>query len=158
MPDIGFEHHDHAACVASALDAADGFCVENKVQLTPVRRRVLEILLREHRAMGAYDILALLSDEGLGSQPPVAYRALDFLQTHGFVHKIERLNAWLACTHPGASHSPVFLICRICGAVAESAMPARDLLNAAQTVGFRIETTVVEAEGLCPPCQTKAGS
>ncbi|SHJ98675.1 Fur family transcriptional regulator, zinc uptake regulator [Shimia gijangensis] len=153
MHDIGFEKHDHTTCVASGLQAAEAFCAAHKVQLTQVRRRVLEILLREHRAMGAYDILAILSQEGLGSQPPVAYRALDFLETHGFAHKIERLNAWLACTHPGNSHSPVFLICRDCGAVAEAAMPVRDLQNAARDAGFQVENTVIEAEGLCPTCQ-----
>lgn len=153
MPDIGFENHDHTACVATALTNAETFCSGKKVQLTPVRRRVLEILLREHSAMGAYDILSILSGEGLGSQPPVVYRALDFLESHGFVHKIERLNAWLACSHPGASHSPVFLICRECKTVAESAMPALELRSVAKAVGFRIETTVIEAEGLCTPCQ-----
>lgn len=153
MHDIGFEQHDHDACVQAGLRAAEEFCKANKVQLTLVRRRVLEILLHEHRALGAYDILAILSEEGVGSQPPVAYRALDFLENHGFAHKIERLNAWLACTHPGDSHSPVFLICRVCGAVAEAAMPVQDLQKAASEAGFKVENTVIEAEGLCPTCQ-----
>ncbi len=156
MHDIGFGQHDHDNCVSSALGSAETYCADNKLQLTPARRRVLEILLEEHRAMGAYDVLAILASEGLGSQPPVVYRALDFLDSHGFVHKIERLNAWLACSHPGDSHSPVFLICRDCGAVAESAMPAHDLRDAARNVGFKIETTVSEAEGLCPTCQKAA--
>ena len=63
------------------------------------------MLLQEHRALGAYAILDRLRDAGFGSQPPVAYRALDFLVENGFVHKIERLNAFVACSHPGASHS-----------------------------------------------------
>lgn len=155
MHDIGFEHHDHDACVVAALQTAETCCAERKVQLTPVRRRVLEILLQEHRAMGAYDILGQLAEEGLGSQPPVAYRALDFLQAQGFVHKIERLNAWVACPDAGETHSPFFLICRTCGIVAESAMPAKDLQEVAANVGFQIETTVIEAEGLCPSCQIR---
>lgn len=153
MHDIGFAHHDHKACVASSLKTAEACCAQRKVQFTPVRRRVLEILLQKHRAMGAYDILAQLSHEGLGSQPPVVYRALDFLEKQGFVHKIERLNAWFACNHAADSHSPVFLICRNCESVAESAMPVDTLNKVADSVGFRIESTVVEAEGLCPSCQ-----
>jgi zinc transport system permease protein len=43
----------------------------------------MEILLQEHRALGAYVILDRFRDEGLGSQTPVAYRALDFLVTNG---------------------------------------------------------------------------
>lgn len=158
MHDIGFERHDHNTCVVTALQTAEDFCTDRKVQFTPVRRRVLEILLQEHRAMGAYDILEQLASEGLGSQPPVAYRALDFLEAQGFVHKIERLNAWLACTHSGNAHSPVFLICRACGSVAESSLSGLGLRHAAEAVGFRIETTVIEAEGLCPSCQKEAGA
>ena len=156
MHDIGFGQHDHDICVSSAMENAETFCASNKLQFTPARRRVLEILLEEHRAMGAYDILAVLASEGLGSQPPVVYRALDFLTTHGFVHKIERLNAYLACNHPGDTHSPLFMICRDCGAIAEATMPTASLKDAAGKHGFRIENTVIEVEGLCPGCQPEA--
>ena len=90
----GFDPHDHDHCIADALSAAEDACARRKLNLTPVRRRVLEILLQQHKAMGAYDILARLESEGLGSQPPVAYRALDFLVSNGFAHKIEGLNAY----------------------------------------------------------------
>jgi Fur family zinc uptake transcriptional regulator len=66
-------------------------CTDEGLQLTKVRRRVLEILLLEQKALGAYDILSSLNAEGLGSQPPIAYRALDFLVTNGFAHKIEKI-------------------------------------------------------------------
>ncbi len=97
---VGFEPHDHIGCIADAITVAEARCTANGLQMTPVRRRVLEILLQEHVALGAYAILERLRQEGLGSQPPVAYRALDFLVKHGFVHKIERLNAFVACSHP----------------------------------------------------------
>ena len=150
----GFAQHDHAHCVSDGVAAVAAHCAENKLQLTPVRRRVVEILLSEHRAMGAYEILDILREEGLGSQPPVAYRALDFLVKHGFAHKVERLNAFVACSHPGAAHTPAFLICRTCNKVAEAeTRPAEGQLGkAAAAAGFQIEQTVVEAEGLCPLC------
>lgn len=152
---VGFRRHDHDACIARAMATAEGQCAARKVQFTPVRQRVLEILLQEHRALGAYEVLARLDREGLGSQPPVAYRALDFLVAHGFVHRIERLNAFIACAHPGTSHAPAFLICRQCSAVAEAqAAPAKGALGtAARRAGFAIESTMVEAEGLCPGCR-----
>lgn len=156
MHDIGFANHDHATCVTTALATVETACAAQKLQLTPTRRRVLEILLEEHRAMGAYDILAILAAEGLGSQPPVVYRALDFLVSNGFAHKIEKLNAYLACTHPGENHSPVFLICRACETVAEASMPLTDLRRAADGAGFLIENTVIEVEGLCPACREAA--
>jgi Fur family zinc uptake transcriptional regulator len=152
---LGFETHDHASCVSTALSAADAACAANGAQLTPVRRRVLEILLESHAAMGAYDVLARLDAEGLGSKPPVAYRALGFLVDQGFVHRIERLNAFIACAQPGASHDPAFMICRSCGTVAEAQVDAALAQPAAQS-GFQVEQTVIEAEGLCPSCQTDA--
>lgn len=157
-PPLGFEKHDHSACVSEAMAAAEARCVAEGLRLTPVRRKVLELLLSEHRALGAYAILDLLRDAGFGSQPPVAYRALDFLAEHGFVHKIERLNAFVACAHPNESHSPAFMICRLCDAVAEArSMPAKGALGeAARAAGFQIEKTVVEAEGVCPACVDKA--
>ncbi len=157
MNALGFEKHDHAHCMADGVASVAEACQAKGLQLTPVRRRVMEILLSEHRAMGAYEILDTLRAEGLGSQPPVAYRALDFLVKHGFAHKVERLNAFTACTYPGESHTPAFLICRECGAVVEAAAePSKgDLGAAAEEAGFEIEQAVVEAEGLCPACRRK---
>ena len=154
---LGFEPHDHAACVSGALEAAEARCAAEGLRLTPVRRKVLELLLREHRALGAYAILDMLREAGFGSQPPVAYRALDFLAEHGFVHKIERLNAFVACVHPNEQHAPAFMICRSCDAVAEAhSIPSRGALGvAAQAAGFEIEKTVMEAEGLSPACKDK---
>ncbi|MEM7179130.1 MAG: Fur family transcriptional regulator [Pseudomonadota bacterium] len=125
------------------------------LRLTPVRRRVLEILLETHEAMGAYDLLKRLDAEGMKAQPPVAYRALSFLQENGFVHKIEALNAYVACMHPDQDHTPAFMICRGCGAVAEtiSDMPNHAFEDAAKNVGFQIESAVIEMQGLCPNCQ-----
>ncbi len=152
----GFERHDHDRCIAVATAAAEALCADRKVRLTPVRRRVLEILLQQHRAMGAYDILGRLGAEGFGSQPPVVYRALEFLVAHGLVHRIERLNAFVACARPGAPHAPAFMICHACDSVAEALPDAGALGDAARAAGFRIERTVVEAEGLCPACQEAA--
>lgn len=160
MDTIGFESHDHAACMQQGVEAVHQYCQDAGLQFTPTRRRVLEILLERHRALGAYEILDILREEGLGSQPPVAYRALDFLVSHGFAHKIERLNAFIACAHAGQRHAPAFLICRNCHAVAEADLaPDAELLScAAAKAGFVIERTVVEAEGICPNCREVSAS
>ncbi|MFW2588188.1 Fur family transcriptional regulator [Sagittula sp. SSi028] len=154
----GFETHDHAHCIHTGLKLAEDICKARGVQLTPVRRRVLEILLTEHRAMGAYEVLDVLRAEGLGSQPPVAYRALDFLSKNGLIHRVERLNAFVACSAPDKDHAPTFLICRSCSAIAETPAPraARVVRNAAGDLGFDVERMVIEAEGLCPACKDAA--
>ena len=155
---LGFTQHDHSTCMRDALNAAEALCAAGGLRFTPVRRKVLEILLQDHRALGAYTILDRLREDGFGSQPPVAYRALDFLVVNGLAHKIEQLNAFIACVHPSHSHTPAFMICRLCDAVAEalSSTAQGALRDTARTTGFRIERTVIEAEGICPSCLDKA--
>jgi Fur family zinc uptake transcriptional regulator len=161
MASIGFDRHDHATCISDALTLAEQRCSAQKLQFTPVRRRVLEILLQDHRALGAYEILDVLAADGMGSQPPVAYRALDFLVSHGLAHRIEGLNAYTACALPDhTDHVPAFLVCRNCRAVAEAetGMDQGRLGRAADAAGFAIERVVVEAEGLCPACAAAQGT
>ena len=151
---VGFEALNHDACVQTELHRASVYCTDKGLRFTSVRRKALEILLKEHRALGAYDVLKRLHAAGFGSQPPVAYRALDFLVSNGFVHKIEKLNAFIACSKPGAPHAPAFLICRACDLVYERIPgPVRNMLNtAANETGFTIEKSIIEFEGICCSC------
>jgi Fur family zinc uptake transcriptional regulator len=155
MNGIGFSHHNHTECIRLGLNSAEAYCKSTGLQFTPVRRRVLEMLLAEHHARGAYEILDRLRDEGFGSQPPVVYRALEFLVRHGFAHKIEQLNAFIACAHLVENHSPVFLICRVCDSVVETHTDVTKgaLGKAAKSAEFIIERTVVEMEGICSSCR-----
>lgn len=82
-PGAAFVRHDHGHCAADALARAELLAAGQGARFTPVRRRVLEILLEQHKAMGAYDVLQRLAAEGYGNQPPVAYRALEFLVDQG---------------------------------------------------------------------------
>lgn len=150
-----FESHDHGRCAGSAIAHAERLTREKGLRFTPVRRRALEILLEEHRAVGAYELLERLAAEGFGTQPPVAYRALDFLVEHGFAHRIRRLNAYAACANPGTSHTPAFFICDGCGSVAEAA--GADVRSAAEAtadeLGFEVRRVGIEVAGLCPACR-----
>lgn len=149
-----FAPHDHHECQSRALDAAEQRVAAQGGRLTPVRRRTLEILLEAHRAMGAYEVLDRLAAEGFGRQPPVAYRALEFLVQHGLAHRLQRLNAFAACLHPDQDHAPAFLICRACDRLAElPAAPVRVALSEiAQEAGFSVERATIEAIGLCALC------
>lgn len=153
-PATAFLSHDHEDCAGSVLDRADALSRDAGIRMTPVRRRTLEILLEEHRALGAYEVLERLAEDGFGSQPPVAYRALDFLVENGFAHRIRRLNAFTACMQPGKAHAPAFFICDACGMVAEAPEKAvkNALDDAAGRLGFRITRVNVEILGICPTC------
>lgn len=151
---LAFARHDHAHCACDTLARAEAEAARRGARLTPVRKRTLEILLEAHRAMGAYEVLDRLAADGFGNQPPVAYRALEFLVENGLAHRVRRLNAFAACMHPGEDHAPVFLICRVCDAVAEApgATVRAALDQAAADLGFAVERANIEALGLCPAC------
>lgn len=151
-----FRPHDHGRCRQAGRAAAEADCRARGLRLTPARGCVLDALLESHRALTAYELLDRLKAAGLGRQPPIVYRALDFLVAHGFAHRIERLGAYVACAHGGAAHRAAFLVCRGCRRVAEAALdaPERILAGEAGAVGFRMERVVVEAEGLCEACGT----
>ena len=157
-PELSFSKHDHEGCKSYSRDAVVQYCAENGLRLTASRDLVLEILLSDHRALGAYDILDEMAKRGQSAQPPIVYRALDFLVANRFAHKIEHLNAFLACGMPGAEHSPAFLVCNNCRKVAEATVNDTDALleRFANNSGFVIQNTVIEAFGLCPECQETA--
>ena len=137
-----------------SIQEAEHYCQEHGLNFTPVRRKVLEILLQKNTAIGAYEILDLLREAGFKNQPPVAYRALDFLVQNGFAHKIEQLNSFIGCTHPGKDHSPAFMICRNCDSVSEEEALTRNfsVSQIASKAGFTVEKAVIEARGLCHSC------
>lgn len=154
-----FRYHDHYTCTATALARADQLVSKNGLRLTLVRRKVLEILLEQHRALGAYEVLEKLETRGWGKQPPVAYRALGFLVENGLAHRIQRLNAFTACQedHPEGS-VPVFMICQKCKMIAETGSDRLqlNLMSLAASVGFSAGQTTIEMFGLCELCSREA--
>ena len=146
--------HDHAHCVTGAMASAETICRVRGARLTGHRRRVLEIIWKSHVPIGAYDILAALSPDDRAIAPPTVYRALEFLQAHGLVHKIESLKAYVGCQHPGHDHVGQFLICQDCGNAAEIDDPKIDqaIQGRAAAAGFRVTETTLEVRGICPSC------
>ena len=154
---IPYRPHNHDACVSQALTDARAICQRQNARLTPIRERVLELIWQSHKPLGAYDVLGELSSDGHNAAPPTVYRALDFLQQHGLVHRIASLNAFIGCTHAGENHTGMLLICRGCGNVLELTAPAvsKEVGKAASDEGFRAENTTLEIAGLCPRCQAE---
>lgn len=153
-----FARHDHRQCRHDAMRQVRRSCARQQLRLTPLRARVLEILLESHHAMGAYEILERLREDGHAGQPPTVYRALEFLLAHGFAHRLERLNAFAACCQVDPAgdeaHEPLFLICRSCRKVAEAPLGAlgERIDHRAGALGFVAQSHIVEVLGLCPAC------
>ncbi len=146
--------HDHRRCQHDALAAAEDACRREGVRLTPIRKRVLELVWASHQPVGAYALLEQLAVDGHRPAPPTVYRALEFLLEQGLVHRIDSLNAFVGCTHPGERHRSLFLICRACGRAQElAAAPIEQVITTeAQRHGFALEKLTLEAVGLCHSC------
>tara|TARA_B100001057_G_C22710341_1_gene895514 strand:- start:710 stop:1171 length:462 start_codon:yes stop_codon:yes gene_type:complete len=149
-----FKTHNHKNCISTSLFELEKFCRESDQKLTKIRRKVLEILLESHKALGAYEILDKLKSNGFPSQPPVAYRAINFLLKVGFVHKIEKFNTYIACSKPGKSHKPAFLICRKCNLVSETIQKSSNhkIFLEAKNNNFCVENSIIEIIGVCQNC------
>ncbi|MBD7976690.1 MULTISPECIES: zinc uptake transcriptional repressor Zur [Pseudomonas] len=151
--------HDHSHCVRNALAEAEALCARQGVRLTPLRKRVLELVWQSHQPLGAYDILATLSEEdGRRAAPPTVYRALDFLLENGLVHRIASLNAFVGCNQPELAHQGQFLICRACKTAIELEQQTISdvIVSVADSIGFSVEAQTVEVVGLCAACREAA--
>ena len=147
--------HDHKHCIEDAVAAAEKLCAEKDLRFTPLRRRVLELVWSSHKPVGAYALLDALRNEELGSAPPTVYRALDFLIGNGLIHRIERMNAFVGCSHPGETHRGFFLICGDCGNAEElhSEGLADTISSSASRRGFAARDMTLEVMGTCAECR-----
>ncbi len=150
MSECGCEYS--AATWAAQVESA---CLRQGAQLTPLRRRVLDILSDSAAPLGAYAILDEMSRrEGKQVAPPTVYRTLDFFLEHGFVHKIESLNAYAPCEHLDHAHHGMLLICEACGRSeeVEDAGVMTAIASTAKRAGFAPRRVMTEAQGLCRRC------
>lgn len=122
-----------------ALARAERLCRARGARFTPQRRRVYELVVTAGEPA-----------------PPTVYRALEFLQAHGLVHRLASQNRFVACDHPETgSHGGVFLVCGRCGRALEwsDARVARAVVRSAREAGFHLGDDVLpEVEGVCPDC------
>lgn len=149
------KHHVHDA--AGFVAAVERACNERGLRLTAIRARVLSLVAAAGKPIKAYDLLEQVRDgEGAGAAaPPTVYRALDFLLANGFIHKLESINAFVACHHPNsAQHSVPFLICDRCHSAMEleDASIVASLDAAARGLGFAPQAQTLEVHGLCAKC------
>lgn len=124
--------------------------------LTRNQSLVLNALARTKGPISAYGLLDALREEGLRG-PPQVYRALEKLIEYGLVHRLESLNAFVACAHrhEHADDGPVaFAICDGCGSVREfsdSAVAGR-LCEWSAANAFQLRKATIELRGLCSDC------
>jgi len=143
---------NHNLCKSSALLAAEKICEQLGARFTQHRRRVFEIVWQSHKAMSAADIMIEMDNK----QPPITYRALDFLKSAGLIHHITSLNAYIGCMHAkNPDHVGQLLICTKCNNVAElePKEAVKELIEQAKQQGFSTQITHIEMLGTCNECE-----
>jgi Fur family zinc uptake transcriptional regulator len=115
---------------------------------------VLRVLQSAKAPMTAYQILAEARSTQIAA-PTTVYRSLTRLIEKGRAHRLESMNAYVACTEHDHLHGPtVFAICRECGHVDElcDADTLQHLSADARRVGFHVDSTMIELSGRCASC------
>jgi Fur family zinc uptake transcriptional regulator len=123
--------------------------------LTKNQKLVFGALSASDGPLSAYAILDGLREEGLRA-PLQVYRALDKLIEYGLVHRLESINAFVACAHPHAHETRMiaFAICDKCGQVSEFSdeIVESRLGEWARSHAFVPERTTIEIRGRCAQC------
>ena len=138
--------HDH-------LSRAEKIALANGEKWTASRARVYELLLRAGGPVKAYDLIPAYADDRV-AKPPTVYRALDFLETLGLVHRIPSLSAYTACHGGDPTHAASFLICQCCGSAEEISPDLYGLVSRASLQhGFSATSATLEIRGHCERCR-----
>ncbi len=143
--------------VTQAVRLASVYCQERGELLTPLRQKVLSLLLQSGRATKAYTLLDEMRKIHAGSAPPTVYRALDFLRSVRLVHRIESINAFAVCHNLTHCQQGILIVCQFCGVVSE--IDARGihhaLMDKIESTGFILIRGKLELKGLCSECAIK---
>lgn len=126
--------------------------------ITPKQKRVLDALTEAAQPVSAYFLLDQLRGDGFKA-PPQIYRALDKLVNLGLAHRVDSLNAFVACTGDHADHChqlSAFVICSECGQTVEVSAEtiSRDVAAMAEAQRFSLASAKIELLGRCENCQS----
>ncbi len=95
----------------------------NNPQLTKNQNIVFVALQKAKAPLTAYKILDLQVVQKAGLKAPLTiYRALEGLLEKGLAHRIESLNAFVACSSAPHKEAAAFMICEQCGTTTEMAV------------------------------------
>jgi len=136
------------------IKKASNYCEEHKYRLTEPRTAALKIIASSKKPLGAYEILKRLGNVIKNPKPPTAYRAIEFWQEHNFIHRIESLNAYVACEAGHRHKGSQFMICDDCGDVTETHLcdlpqPIKDSMTKNTFAPSRWN---FEIHGMCAKC------
>jgi len=125
------------------------------VELSQNQKLVMDVLERQAAPLSAYMILEELRDDGLKA-PLQVYRALEKLMSFGMVHRLESLNAFIACSHMSceSTGATAFVICDKCEHVQEICDDSVSafLSSLAEKTKMKTSKSSIELHGICDGC------
>lgn len=123
-----------------------------------VAEQLYEVLRGAPGPMTAYQILDAVRGKGI-SAPPTIYRALSRLMQAGLAHRLESMNAYVACAEPKQRHeTAIFAICHDCGHTDEvlERGVVKQLIRKIAQHGFVADQAVIELQGRCAACASRS--
>lgn len=150
----------HHAFIEQNLAEATALCESRGRRMTPIRSQVLSLMLQSGRSLKAYELLEKMQAIHPSSKPATIYRALEFLEEEGFIHRLDAINGWTACQHihtDSHAHHDLLVVCTECGTVREISAPHinQELTTLLEGVGFHQNSQQTEIQATCDKCSKK---
>ncbi|API86051.1 Fur family transcriptional regulator [Francisella uliginis] len=134
------------------IKQAEIYCKSYKHRFTEPRKRVLEAIVKQKAPLTAYDILRLLSI-AKDTKPPTIYRAIDFWLKHGFIHRVESMNCYIACNFNHKHKGTQIIICEKCGMTKETCVDDKRIsAEISEKESFLVHSWSMEIRGICSKC------
>lgn len=154
VPEVSSVEQDRAD-ITHQMAVAEQVFADHNERFTKLRAHIFELILQSDGAVRAYDLLDQIKRERGSPRPPTVYRALETLSKLGLIHRVEALNAYIACTHFGDGKAAAFFICQNCRRVDERHADAH--LDRAPD-GFTVKRSMIEHFGTCAKCEILAST
>lgn len=124
-------------------------------RITQSRKTVIGVLDKANGPLSPYDIQKLLQEDRVELNHVTIYRVLDLLCSLNLAHRVVTKGGFMKCTLRGAEGCHRYMVCRVCGAVAEfsDSSLCRQENEVAEKMGFYAEQHITEFTGLCAKCR-----
>ena len=118
------------------------------------REKELAVLRNQRCAMSAYDVLGELCQFNPKIASPTVYSALTALAEQRQIHRLESINAFVACQCDRHQQAPILSVCDDCDLVEESLATAvlAALSDVSKRSGFAQTHQEIELYGRCVAC------
>ena len=130
-------------------------CLNSGNRLTPLRQKVIDVMMSNKKHTSAYSILDKINTE---EKKPInvstLYRILDFWMSIGVIHKVNATNTFVLCNDSHDNHNHILLHCQDCDSVIEKCEISSKFPNPMFNDFLLSSNEVIEFHGLCSACSS----